>query len=420
MLSLIIRNPRSRRNVLYVLALLAVVYLACTETALLGYDRSPTLTLTTPNSGPQTSSVLPPTTLAGEPRDPRILLVSALFPLAKSKHTHAEYEDWLSRFLGSITTPVYFYAPPSFASTVLSARGSLPIYINTTFESPFDVPPLQGLQPAYEHIRTLDREAFRHNPELYAVWNAKPWLLDNAVRYLREERGEVYDYAFWNDAGSFRSDHHYTRWPDPKRVEEVWKTGATHTGAEEKQKDELLFFPLTGTFSWLKRYWREDDGPVDAEISEGSFFGGSSETVAWWSKVYYVYHDYYLRNGYFVGKDQTLINSLFLLFPSRIIGTWIGDPSARTGVSRFDSGPLGACGNPWFYYQFFLASEIDREKMQEQWMRELEDRTEWPWKGWRWWLQRQGCKLTRVVWMRDMLWDAFGKGWGVKNMIDVN
>lgn len=158
---------------------------------------------------------------------------------------------------------------------------------------------------------------------------------------------------------------------------------------------------------------------TDVILIPGSFFGGSPKTISWWSKVFYTYHDHYLHKGYFVGKDQTLINSLFLLFPSRIFGVWLNDPATRVGIPHFDSGPLGMCGNSWFYYQFFLASDEDRGMMREKWMKELEGRVEWPWKGWEWWMRRQECRLTRVLWMRSALWDVFGKGWGVKKSVVV-
>ncbi|KAF5355163.1 hypothetical protein D9756_005590 [Leucocoprinus leucothites] len=387
------------------------------QTALFGYDQSfnsPPL--------PSNPSPLGANASAALDREPRILLVSMYLPLEKSKHSQGDYSYWQSKFLGSITTPVYFYTTPSLEPGVLSSRGSLPIHVNTSFTSAFEVPPLQGLQDRYRKMQKLDRETWGHNADLYAVWNAKLWLLDNAVQQLKRE-GEEYDYVFWNDAGSFRWDHPYTRWPDPKRVDEVWQAGleqARAAGNMTARKEDILFFPLTGTYDWLRRYWREDDGPVDAEISEGSFFGGSPETMSWWTKVFYAYHDYWLQRGLFVGKDQTIFNSLFLLFPSRVIGVWISDPATNIGLPpRFDTGPLGACGNPWHYYQYFLASQEEQRVMRQRWMTDLEARVEWPWKGWKWWLKRQECRVTRVVWVQDMVNDAFGKGWGVRKTLQI-
>lgn len=201
----------------------------------------------------------------------RILLVSALFPLNKSKHSKEEYSDWLQRFLGPVTTNIYFYTTPELEKTVQGARGpGLPITINTHYASPFAVPPLRGFEPLYEEMHLQDRERKRHSPELYAVWNGKPWFLDHAVQQSREEKGEVYDYAFWVDAGSFRQEHRYTSWPDPTRVEQVWEEGRRLNGV--KRKEDLLFFPIQTLPPASARDWMQDKGPLDVDFSEGTHF----------------------------------------------------------------------------------------------------------------------------------------------------
>ncbi|KAJ7196493.1 hypothetical protein GGX14DRAFT_504749 [Mycena pura] len=339
---------------------------------------------------------------AGHPL-PHILLVSAFFPLSKSKHTMGEYEYWLERFLQPITTDIYFYTPPDMESLVRKCRGDRPITIDTTYPSPFAIPPLDGMRERYHEMHALDREQFRHSPELYAVWNAKEFFLDEAVQ-ARSRAGKEYDYAFWNDAGSFRSPHKYVSWPDPQRVQEVWQQGSALTGVKP---DELLFFPLTGMPHPRMRYWTQDHGPVDNEFSEGSFFGGSPRTIAWWRRTFYAYHDHYLALGLFVGKDQTVINALFLLFPSRIIGVWLGDPDAPAHVGLLplvDEGPLGNCGSEWFYYQFWLAAPAEQAASRADW----ESNSRWQWG---WWRQRQECRVTRVVAMQDLLRRRFGPDW---------
>ena len=200
---------------------------------------------------------------------PRILLVSAFFPLKHSKHSQSDYEFWLGRFLGQISTDVYFFAPPESARLISAARpSSFPMTLNTTFSSAFDVPPLKGLQPNYTLMHSWDRERDLHSPELYAVWNAKAYFLSEAINNV-EKSGKTYDYVFWNDAGSFRDDHAYKVWPDPKRVAQAFEQGERKSGVK---KDELMFFPVAGMPYWSQRYWKEDQGPVDAEFSEGGFF----------------------------------------------------------------------------------------------------------------------------------------------------
>ncbi|PPQ80561.1 hypothetical protein CVT25_001595 [Psilocybe cyanescens] len=335
----------------------------------------------------------------------RILLVSAMFPLSKSKHTPDEYAYWLSQFLQPITTDIYFFTTPEFAPVIERSRpDGLTITIDISYSSPFDVPPLKGLQNAYSKMHNQDREKKIHAPELYAIWNAKPFLLDSAVNILAK-KGRVYDYAFWNDAGSFRREHRYRDWPDATRVKQIWRQGSEIT---DTKTEDLLFFPLTGLPASKMKKWKEGMGPIDSEVSEGSFFGGSPKAIAWWSRTYYAYHNHYLSLGLFVGKDQTLINALFLLFPSRIITVWYRDPlaPAHAGViPYFDEGFLGACGSDWWYYQFWLADRAVRDQMREMW-------AGWSkWAKWDWYRERQKCRLTGVQGMQDLLQRQFGSKW---------
>jgi len=196
---------------------------------------------------------------------PTILLVSAFFPLSKSKHSMSDYKAWLSRFLQPITTPIYFFTTPDMEPLVQSLRGNLPITINTTFSSPFDIPPLKdgvGTQEKYEEMWRWDREKHRHSPGLYAIWSGKPYFLDEGLRNSKIE----YDYAFWTDAGSFRDDHSYSHWPDPVRVQEVWEEGNKESGTSV---EDLLFFPMWGPPHSSMQFWTERMGPIDNEFSEG-------------------------------------------------------------------------------------------------------------------------------------------------------
>ena len=208
----------------------------------------------------------------------RILLVSALFPLSKSKHSTKEYADWLKLFLGQLTTDIYMFTTPEFAETLAEIRGSLPITIDTSYSSPFQVPPLIGLEETYTKMNNwhMDNEKWHHSPELYAVWNSKPYLLQTAVRKLADKK-IYYDYVFWNDGGGFRWNHIYENWPNPGRIEQVWEDASMLTG---KDKNDLLFFPIFQLPEEKLSDWIEEMGPINPihwlwqfrAISEGSFF----------------------------------------------------------------------------------------------------------------------------------------------------
>lgn len=195
----------------------------------------------------------------------KVLVVSAFFPLKKSKHSMSAYDAWLKNFLGQITTDVYFFVPKEYESMVRSARGSLPITINTTYTSPFDIHPLRWTKRRYQEMHFKDRERNIHSIELYAIWNGKPYLLDQAVK--NHPKG-TYQYAFWSDAGSFRDSHPFKQWPDPARVQEVWKEGSESSGT---RPEDLVFFPMFYSPNPSMRYWQEEMGPIDNEFSEGVY-----------------------------------------------------------------------------------------------------------------------------------------------------
>ncbi|KIL63989.1 hypothetical protein M378DRAFT_51081, partial [Amanita muscaria Koide BX008] len=297
----------------------------------------------------------------------RILLVSALYRLSHSKHSDSDYAYWLKSFLGQISTDVYFFTSPDLSSLVLSSRPSPhPLYINTTFQTPFSVPPVHNLSSVYTTQHDdLDPERSHHSPELYAVWNAKPYLVTQAIENL-ERQGKTYDYVFWNDAGSFRYTHWYDVWPEPARVEQVWEEAATSLrgrddGASGVEKKDLVFFPIAG-FPWfVHRWWEERHGPLPVDFSEGSFFGGSPSAMHWFSHVFYTYHDHYLSRSLFIGKDQSIYNSLFLLFPDRFITV------SSAEVTGMDINLGTVCCRQWWYYHFWFGSEKGGQKAIESW-----------------------------------------------------
>jgi len=150
-------------------------------------------------------------------RLPKILLISSFFPLKHAKHSDKQYTEWLSHYLQTIEQPILMYTSSDYAPIIRQLRGSKPVYIDTTYEHPFKIPPLLGKEEMYKFSHQKDREAAIHNIDLYAVWNAKPFLVQEAANKYHNE----FQYFFWNDAGAMRRPHAYRNWPNPLRVEQV-------------------------------------------------------------------------------------------------------------------------------------------------------------------------------------------------------
>ena len=283
-------RPSRRRNSLVILFTLALIYLFVLYEFLLPHR----LTLEEGSLGTwllhdsdDDSFYSSSATIPHGNSTSRVLLVSSLFILSKSKHSKEEYHDWLQRFLGPVTTDVYFYTSPDLAPTVQAVRGEgLPITIDANYTTPFDVPPLKGQEGWYNKMHTMDRENSYHSPELYSVWNAKPFFVDNAVRVMAS-KGKTYDYVFWSDGGSFREINVYKNWPDPDRLDEVWYEGSRLSGTKAQ---DLLFYAIQYP-PYNARDWKEDMGPIDTDFSEGEhsphfvdliFIHSCPRFILWW------------------------------------------------------------------------------------------------------------------------------------------
>jgi len=329
-----------------------------------------------------------------------ILLVSAFFPLSKSKHPMSDYETWLSNFLSHVTTDVYLFCPPDVAPLIIRLRGGLPLTLNTTFSSPFEVPPMRGLETRYKEMHRWDREKDRHGPELYAVWNAKAYFLDEGMRNIAARRGRPHDYVFWNDAGSMR-DWQYRAWPDPAWIAKLFILGEIETGS---RKDDIIFIPMWNPPGPEFETWKEETGPLDPaeSFSEGSFFGGRPRAVTRYRQLFFMYHYMWLARSEFVGKDENMINGMLLLYPEHFFSVWLYDRAAPAvkGISPDAATPLGECGSSWWYYQWWLAGTEDRGVAAETWLRRSP-------RGQTAGAEEQRCRMTRMVTLEWVLSRAF-------------
>ena len=198
-----------------------------------------------------------------------ILLVSAFFPLNHTRHSGKGYERLLRNFLDTIQTPIYFFTPPEIAPLIRELRGSLPITINSSYASPFDVPPVQGLYDVYYKMHRQNKDHKAKGPDLYALRTSKPWFLTEAVKNY--ESGLAPDsrsvgYAFWVDIWSFRDGLKVRDWPNVERVKGVLKEGAEAT---RRSEDELVFFPMNDVPNLTMQWWKEDMGPFYRNFAQG-------------------------------------------------------------------------------------------------------------------------------------------------------
>ena len=203
--------------------------------------------------------------VTGEKSSPRVLVVSALFPVEQdTMRSHRQHDNWLNSFLNSISTDLYLYTTPQLAEMLprLWEDYSLPpgTTIDGSYSSPIDIQPSQAFKKSHDKTvtRIEDKKNDHYSPDLQAVVGAKPFLLDKAIKHFKKQ-SKTYDYVFWNDASSIMTEQKYIQWPSPERVDQVWDEARKVTG---RRKEDLLFLPMSQAPRKKSRSWKEELGPV--------------------------------------------------------------------------------------------------------------------------------------------------------------
>ena len=99
----------------------------------------------------------------------------------------------------------------------------------------------------------LDREKNIHNPNLYAVWNLKPFIANKVANQLNPFDSSFFIYL---DAGSFRQ-RTFVNWPNIEFVRNL----------ASKIQDKMLFGQIS--------YMNNNSYKPDSDLIEGTFFSGS-------------------------------------------------------------------------------------------------------------------------------------------------
>jgi hypothetical protein len=182
----------------------------------------------------------------------------------------------------------------------------------------------------------IDPEKDIHHPELYAIWNSKVVFLKETA----ESNPFQSEFFLWVDVGSFRANRHVEKifnWPDPTRVEEIL--------SPTEPSDTMLLGLVTLDNPGLVSSWNESMGPIYEDMIQGGFFGGKLNAIQWWYNEFYRLHDVYLERGFFVGKEQNLMNTLAILNKHRV---------------KFIDASHYNCCDRWFFFLQVLSMKEER------------------------------------------------------------
>jgi hypothetical protein len=249
-------------------------------------------------------------------------LVTAYFRLPKSKATPEKYNAWMTNMLAN-PNPMVIFCDETSREFIAANRATFPdvtVIIVTTFKEFYCYQYALAFVKHYEKDR---EQRVGHTPLLYMIWSEKSHFLKRAIE-LDPFKTE---YFLWVDIGCFRVSPQVVPWPTPERVAAM-------------DLNKVLLLSVQGfTKEELECRLLEELPPFQFENRiGGTMFGGGKEVLLQWHTKYYAMLRYFLEIDRFIGKDQSIMNSVYLLNRDMCdLITW------KPG-----------CPDPWFYIQDYL------------------------------------------------------------------
>ena len=280
----------------------------------------------------------PDTIQVGRAERHDVTVVSIYFKFDWSKHSVQKYREWQLKYFQSVSAaPVVIYTDRASMGELLE-MATMTEHPKTffVFDEIWDVTRMIEWDRKRRYVRnyqtvqrSLDPEAHYHSPELYAVWNAKVFLMNKATfRNVYKSR-----FFLYTDLGAFRSAVH-ANWPD---VEHLVKLRG-------ELRDRMLFGRVSSFII----------DPYDSTSNhvEGTFFAGSLRAVRRYYSQFYAVHDELLERNEFVGKDQKIMNIAAVeRSPERSCLLWAPELLSECLPSV----------DIWFFYQLYFAAQQQDE-----------------------------------------------------------
>lgn len=257
-----------------------------------------------------------------------VVIVSAYFPLNKSKHLKSEYVIWIRSFLRIINCKTIIYTTNTFyeqfyrkeASKLFKGRQKL-FNFNCSFNDIYDVPIMRNLSNAYKQMHKIDPEKSHHYPELYAIWNSKIYFLRESTLIYPNET-----FYFWVDSGSVR-DQFFSNLFD--------SFGIRCDKPTDEMKCTYVSFPSNYFTEKILQY---NNPPLEIciffvnpfiltkynskrtvnNIIEGTSFFGSKKGIHKFYEAFWEVHNSWLDKHIFCGKDQQIYDNVLANYFNKI------------------------------------------------------------------------------------------------------
>jgi hypothetical protein len=263
-----------------------------------------------------------------------VTLVTGFFRVpGKFNNNETSYSRWQEYFLTQIETPLIAFCDKESESVIVSLRRNKPIQV-VVVDGIWSLPCYdEKMKTKYFHLR----KRLRWHPDLYAIWNAKPYFLQKATEM------DLYKskYFLWVDIGSFRDPQHsYRWWPSVDKLNRLFS---------QRRADDMLNFAVTSAddIHDLLAVTNKNDELVKKPIIQAACFGGKKEAVQWYSTEFYRFLTLLVDKNP-PGNEQQIMNNMAGIFRSRMLVADMNKASHSCGKDK------------WFMFQSYLASDTEK------------------------------------------------------------
>jgi len=259
-----------------------------------------------------------------------ITIITCIFKLEKNKYD-SNYYEWMSNLLLNADKYMVIYVSRDYYEIVKELRKNYEDktrIIITKLENFYVYKYLDYFKKDLER----DHEKPHHNTDLYMIWNEKLKMVENAMKL--NPFGT--NYYCWCDIGYVRNKHYIQMYM--KNFPNLTKI------KEDPTKVYYLNIDYQITAEDFKDPYNEKYRYEPAIIGGGFVIGRKKEMEVYINK-YYEMLETYISKDKFIGKDQTLIMSVYLENPNMI--------KLIRGENDHFNTPF--CQLKWFYFLKYLS-----------------------------------------------------------------
>ena len=227
-------------------------------------------------------------------------VVTAFYPLSRSKHGVTKYMEWIQIFC-KIPCSLVVFTDAATAPAIQAARGDLPTHVIIKDFHLFNVTSPRMMRFWTRH-HGVDPEARIHNPELYAVWAMK----QECVRAAIAANPFSSEWFVWCDIGIQRiPDKQGLYMNFPNRVSALCEPG------------RIAFLEVGNIPPAFHDHWaRKARGPMPWPAPSVSLGGGciAGDAAAWedFGCAYLKMLETFDERKWFAGKDQIVYLAMLI------------------------------------------------------------------------------------------------------------